>query len=97
MSGDLEPASGRVERPATAVLLDQETALLRPDETVMDACQRLNPSATPNDAQASLARFMFCNTAGQRMVGSLSGGERLRAALACVMVRPRPPQLLILD
>jgi ATPase subunit of ABC transporter with duplicated ATPase domains len=30
-------------------------------------------------------------------VGELSGGERLRAALACVLMAARPPQLLILD
>jgi ATPase subunit of ABC transporter with duplicated ATPase domains len=97
MTGDLEPVAGRVERPARAALLDQETALLRPDETLIEAYRRLNPEATPNAAQAALARFLFRNAAAQRRVGSLSGGERLRAGLACVMTGARPPQLLILD
>jgi len=30
-------------------------------------------------------------------VSSLSGGERMRAALACVLAGEKPPQLLILD
>jgi ATPase subunit of ABC transporter with duplicated ATPase domains len=97
MSGELNPTSGAVERPLPAALLDQETALLRPDETLIEAYRRLNPEATPNDAHAALARFLFRNTAAQRIVGTLSGGERLRAALACVMTGARPPQLLILD
>ena len=97
MSGLLEPATGRVERPVSAALLDQETALLRPEETLIEAWSRLNPGATPNDAHAALARFLFRNTAAQRVVGTLSGGERLRAGLACVMTGTRPPQLLILD
>ena len=97
MTGDLEPTAGRVERPARAAMLDQETALLRPDETLAGAYVRLNPEATQNMAQAALARFLFRNTAAQRMVGTLSGGERLRAGLACVMTGARPPQLLILD
>ena len=46
---------------------------------------------------AALARFLFRNTAAYRKVGALSGGERLRAALACVMTGAKPPQLLILD
>ena len=96
MSGLLEPATGRV-RPVSAALLDQETALLRPEETLIEAWSRLNPGATPNDAHAALARFLFRNTAAQRVVGTLSGGERLRAGLACVMTGTRPPQLLILD
>jgi ATPase subunit of ABC transporter with duplicated ATPase domains len=97
MTGDLEPSVGRVERPARAALLDQQTALLRPDETVIEAYRRLNPEATPNAAQTALARFLFRNMAAQRVVGTLSGGERLRAGLACVMTGATPPQLLILD
>ena len=97
MSGELEPTAGRVERPVAAALLDQETALLQPGETLIEAYRRLNPEATPNEAHAALARFLFRNTAAQRVVGTLSGGERLRAALACVMTGARPPPLLILD
>ncbi|MBI2262284.1 MAG: ABC-F family ATP-binding cassette domain-containing protein, partial [Caulobacterales bacterium] len=97
MSGEFGPTAGRVERPVAAALLDQETALLRPDETLIEAYRRLNPEATPNEAHAALARFLFRNTAAQRIVGALSGGERLRAGLACVMTAARPPQLLILD
>ncbi len=97
MSGERQPTSGRVDRPVPAALLDQETALLRPDETLLEAYRRLNPEATSNEAHAALARFLFRNTAAQRIVGTLSGGERLRAALACVMTGARPPQLLILD
>lgn len=97
MSGDLAPSAGRVERPAQAALLDQETALLRPEETLIEAYRRINPAATANAAHAALARFLFRNAAAQRVVGTLSGGERLRAGLACVMAGARPPQLLILD
>ncbi|MDN8831399.1 ATP-binding cassette domain-containing protein, partial [Staphylococcus aureus] len=62
-----------------------------------DGYLRLNPEASPHRARAALARFLFRNTAAEKRVGSLSGGERLRAALACVMTGARPPQLLILD
>jgi ATPase subunit of ABC transporter with duplicated ATPase domains len=96
-SGLLEPAAGTVERPVRAALLDQETSLLRSDETVVEAFLRLNPGATPNAARTALARFLFRNTAGDRIVGTLSGGERLRAGLACVMGGETPAQLLILD
>jgi ATPase subunit of ABC transporter with duplicated ATPase domains len=97
ITGDLEPTAGVVERPVRAVLLDQEAAILKPDETLVEAWRRLNPQGSVNDAQAALARFLFRNTAAQRRVGDLSGGERLRAALACVMTGITPPQLLVLD
>lgn len=96
ISGEIEPTSGRVERPVEATVLDQHAAILRPDETLLAAYQRLDPEASVNQAQAGLARFLFRNKAAQRVVGTLSGGERLRAALACVM-GTRPPKLLLLD
>ena len=59
--------------------------------------RRLNPEADSNAAHAALARFLFRNTDALKLAGSLSGGERLRAALACVLMSAKPPQLLILD
>ena len=96
LAGQILPTRGRVTRPVRTAWLDQDMALLRPDETVLDAWLRLNPGASQNEAQAALARFLFRNVAAQKRVGVLSGGERLRAALACV-IGLQPPQLLILD
>jgi ATPase subunit of ABC transporter with duplicated ATPase domains len=97
LTGELEPISGRVTRGVAAALLDQKTALLREEETLLEAFRRLNPEVNDNAAHAALARFLFRNTAARKRVAELSGGERLRAALACVLMSARPPQLLILD
>ena len=58
---------------------------------------RENPDLTDNAAHAALARFAFRNRAALQIAGTLSGGERLRAGMACVFARPEPPWLLILD
>lgn len=96
-AGELEPTAGRIRRGGRAALLDQQTAILGPDENLIEAYRRLNPAATPNDAHAALARFLFRNRDAEKTVASLSGGERLRAALACTLAGEAPPQLLILD
>lgn len=96
-TGELEPVSGRVARGVAAALLDQQTAFLRENETLLEAFRRLNPEANDNATHAALARFLFRNAAARKRVAELSGGERLRAALACVLMSARPPQLLILD
>jgi ATPase subunit of ABC transporter with duplicated ATPase domains len=96
-AGELEPTAGRIRRGGRAVLLDQQTAMLRAEESLVEAHRRLNPAATPNDAHAALARFLFRNRDAEKAVASLSGGERLRAALACTLAGEAPPQLLILD
>jgi ATPase subunit of ABC transporter with duplicated ATPase domains len=96
-AGDLAPTAGCVTLGVTAVVLDQRAALLRDDETLLANYRRLNPNADDNTAHAALARFLFRNVAAMKPAADLSGGERLRAALACVLMAARPPQLIILD
>jgi ATPase subunit of ABC transporter with duplicated ATPase domains len=96
-AGELEPTAGRVVRGTKAAFVDQQTALLGDAPTLVAAFRRLNPASTENAARAALARFLFRNTTAEKPVASLSGGERLRAALACVLLGDQPPQLLILD
>jgi ATPase subunit of ABC transporter with duplicated ATPase domains len=95
--GELVPTSGRVRLGVPAALLDQQTAMLRPEETLLEAFGRINPGATANAAHAALARFLFRNRDADKRVAALSGGERLRGALACVLSSETPPQLLVLD
>ncbi len=96
-TGDLSPTAGAVKLSVPVALLDQRAALLNDDETILENFRRLNPNASVNDAHAALARFLFRNVAAHQVAGTLSGGERLRAALACVLCAAVPPQLLILD
>jgi ATPase subunit of ABC transporter with duplicated ATPase domains len=96
-TGELEPTSGRVRRGVAAALLDQRASLLRNDETLLVNFRRLNPAADDNAAYAALARFVFRNVTALKPVAELSGGERLRAALACALMAAAPPQLIILD
>jgi ATPase subunit of ABC transporter with duplicated ATPase domains len=96
-AGQLSPTAGQVRRVGAAPILDQQAALLKPDESLVEAWRRLNPETTLNEAHAALARFLFRNRDAEKRVGSLSGGEKLRGALAAVLYGRAPPQLLILD
>jgi ATPase subunit of ABC transporter with duplicated ATPase domains len=62
-----------------------------------DNFRRLNPASDTGIAQAALARFGFRAGDALRCAGDLSGGERLRAGLACTLGALPPPMLLILD
>jgi ATPase subunit of ABC transporter with duplicated ATPase domains len=96
-TGELAPTAGQVRRGVPAALLDQRAALLHDDETLLANFRRLNPAADDNAAHAALARFVFRNVTALKPAGALSGGERLRAALACALMAARLPQLIILD
>jgi ATPase subunit of ABC transporter with duplicated ATPase domains len=95
--GALAPTAGVVRRGVVAALLDQRAALLQDDQTLLDNFRRLNPAADANGAHAALAKFVFRNVDALKLARDLSGGERLRAALACALMAARPPQLIVLD
>jgi ATPase subunit of ABC transporter with duplicated ATPase domains len=98
ITGELNPASGDISRLTDrTAMLDQHVGLLDPASSILDNLRRLNPELTANEAHAALARFAFRNRAALQIAGTLSGGERLRAGMACVFARPQPPFLLLLD
>jgi ATPase subunit of ABC transporter with duplicated ATPase domains len=97
IAGTLRPQAGAVRLNASMAILDQQAAALDDDETLVEAYRRLNPASDDQTAHAALARFLFRGAAGRRKVGNLSGGERLRAAMACALCAPSPPQLIVLD
>jgi ATPase subunit of ABC transporter with duplicated ATPase domains len=98
MTAELTPSSGDIDRLTKRVaVLDQHVGLLDPSTSILDNLRRLNPELSANDAHAALARFAFRNRAALQIAGTLSGGERLRAGMACVFARPEPPLLLLLD
>jgi ATPase subunit of ABC transporter with duplicated ATPase domains len=98
ITGQLQPTAGAVGRPTDRIaMLDQHVGLLDPADSLLDNLRRLNPDLSDNQARAALARFAFRNKAALQIAGTLSGGERLRAGLACVFARPEPPLLLLLD
>ncbi|GAA5093165.1 ATP-binding cassette domain-containing protein [Microbacterium yannicii] len=55
------------------------------------------PGVTIIELRNRLARFLIRGAAVERPVGTLSGGERFRVALARLMLADPPPQLLVFD
>ncbi|MFC3712213.1 ABC-F family ATP-binding cassette domain-containing protein [Sphingoaurantiacus capsulatus] len=97
IAGRLAPWEGSVRVGVPFAMFDQEVALLDRDATILDNFRRLNPVADENACRAALARYMFRADAALQTVATLSGGQLLRAGLACVLGGPTPPQLLLLD
>jgi ATPase subunit of ABC transporter with duplicated ATPase domains len=64
--------------------------------SIRDNFRRINRQVDENACRAALARFMFRAGAALQITATLSGGQMLRAGLACVLALD-PPPLLILD
>lgn len=78
-------------------MLDQHLSILDPQASILDNLRAHHPQMDQETAYAHCARFAFRNRDALRMVGTLSGGERLRAGLAVTLAGAAMPWLLILD
>ena len=66
-------------------------------QLIVDGLARVAPGASANEVRAGLARLLFRGDRADQLVGTLSGGERLRATLAALLLAEPTPQLLLLD
>ncbi|MFE1438805.1 ABC-F family ATP-binding cassette domain-containing protein [Streptomyces sp. NPDC058739] len=97
IAGELAPVSGEVQAHVPHRFLPQRLDVLDDALTVAENVARFAPGATNNRVRARLARFLFRGARADQQAGTLSGGERFRAALAALMLAEPAPQLLMLD
>jgi ATPase subunit of ABC transporter with duplicated ATPase domains len=97
--GRLVPNTGPVRRlrDDETAYLDQHGTALDPARSVLENFREMHPQMDATASRYALARFLFSDESALQLVGTLSGGERLRASLACVLGGERPPSLLVLD
>ncbi|KUI14079.1 ABC transporter [Mycobacterium sp. GA-1285] len=97
VGGELAPDAGTVERGGRVAYLSQRLDLLDPHHTVAESLAAYAPNLSHTRRMHLLARFLFRGDRIHLPVGTLSGGERLRATLACVLFAEQAPELLLLD
>ena len=97
VTGRLTPWAGAVHVTTAFAVLDQRVGVLDPSLSIRDNFLRLNPRAGEFACRAAPAKFMFRADAALQTASTLSGGQLLRAGLACALGGATPPPLLILD
>ncbi|MFJ2821833.1 ABC-F family ATP-binding cassette domain-containing protein [Streptomyces toxytricini] len=98
ITGALVPDAGEARRGDGRIAhLSQRLDLLDPARTVAENFAAFAPERPEAERMNLLARFLFRGSRAHLPVGVLSGGERLRATLACVLCAEPAPQLLLLD
>ncbi|POX60435.1 ABC transporter [Streptomyces sp. Ru62] len=98
VTGEITPDSGEIRRnDGRVAYLSQRLDLLDLDRTVAQNFAAFAPERPEAERMNLLARFLFRGARAHLPVGVLSGGERLRATLACVLCAEPAPHLLLLD
>ncbi|WP_048226590.1 ABC-F family ATP-binding cassette domain-containing protein [Enterobacter quasiroggenkampii] len=95
--GEMTPRSGTCKVSVSCAYLDQHLSRLDLSQSVMT---HLNLSHTPLEEGVLRTRLAQLQLGADKVMlplAALSGGERLKAALACVLWRAEATQLLLLD
>jgi len=95
--GQVVPDCGELSlgRGVSVGFYDQARNDLNPNSTVLDEVWAVTPNALPEEIRTFLGAFLFSGDDVTQTVGSLSGGEQSRVALAR-LIRSRV-NLLVLD
>ena len=98
LAGQLEPMEGEFAAAGklrVGYFTQYQVEELDRADTPLRHMTRLMPDAPPKLVRAQLGRFGFSGEKAMREVGTMSGGERARLALA--LVTREAPHMLILD
>lgn len=99
ITGALEPTEGTLIRVEglSFVYLDQEYSLVRDHLTVLEQLSSFNRRLYDHELKTILNRFLFPAPVWDKKCACLSGGEKMRLSLCCLMVNAHTPDIFILD
>ncbi|MFE6775527.1 ABC-F family ATP-binding cassette domain-containing protein [Streptomyces sp. NPDC057702] len=97
IAGTSPALSGQATTYVPLRFLPQRLDVLDEGLSIAANVSRMAPGISDNEIRSQLARFLFKGARAAQPAGTLSGGERFRAALAATMLAAPAPQLLMLD
>ena len=82
----------------TAVYLDQEYSLIDDALSVFQQAEQFNISGLQeHEIKIRLSRFLFSKEDWDKPCSILSGGEKMRLMLCCLIISNQSPDIIILD
>ncbi|WPP50987.1 ribosomal protection-like ABC-F family protein [Catalinimonas niigatensis] len=97
--GVIQPTSGTIKSAdLSSVYIDQDYSLIKNTLTVYQQAQTYNfDSLQEHELKIRLNRFMFDKEFWDKPCHTLSGGEKMRLMLCCLMISNHAPDLFVLD
>lgn len=99
LTGELQPTVGEITKSDFSfIFLDQEYSKVQTGRTVMELTQKYNHhNLLDHEIKLRLHRALFPKEMWDKPCHVLSGGERMRLFLCCLMISNHMPDLFILD
>ena len=98
MTGELNPSRGALTlEDFKYVYLDQEYSIVKNDLSVFEQVRRFTAVRQEHEIKTILNRFLFPMPVWEKSCRKLSGGEKMKLALCCLMVSADTPDVFILD
>ncbi|KPA99680.1 ABC-F family ATP-binding cassette domain-containing protein [Pseudomonas asplenii] len=97
LAGQLPPVGGDFTVNGTLAYLDQALSAVDPQRSILEQLRAVNRHSSEGELRSRLAQLGLGAECVMQPSGLLSGGERLKGALASVLYADEPPQLLLLD
>lgn len=94
--GELKPQSGTIKTFGKIAHINQDLSNLDKNKNIIENIMTVS-GCLKHDAHMIAANFGFRGDASMQKVGTLSGGELLKATLAAILGGNNQPDLLILD
>jgi ATPase subunit of ABC transporter with duplicated ATPase domains len=93
------PSEGNIRVNCSRIgVIDQKYDLLLSDKTILENIQTFAvPGMPEHELRIRLARFLFFNDDAVKITRFLSGGEKCRLMMACLLAASNTPELIILD
>lgn len=81
-----------------AIYIDQDYSLLKNEYSIYEQAQLFNTGGLEeHEIKIRLSRFLFGKNDWNKPCAALSGGERMRLILCCLLVSKQSPDIIILD
>ncbi len=103
ITGELIPSEGKINlHSSNFAFLDQNVSILERELTVYENLKKYSDKNSKtkipeHELRIKLARFLFRGEDAFKKAKYLSGGEKMRAGIACILASGNVPELLILD
>lgn len=95
---ELTPTEGRLQiADFDYAYLDQEYSMIKNNITIYEQAKEYAPQMLEHDIKMNLNRFLFDHTTWDKKGVMLSGGEKMKLALCCLLLSSSLPDMIILD